>query len=166
MWIVAKIKNNNIETFKKEFAKKVFEKNIQFYEPSFIYKYFSKGKEIEKKKHLLENYVFCKHEKFSELNLKRFKFIKGLQFFLDGHTYSQQSIINFIETCKSHEDKNGLIKNSFFKIILTDKGKFVSGPFKNLVFDLIKKNKNSLKISAGNFLLTVSDKVKYIYRPI
>ena len=42
MWIVAKIKNNNIETFKKEFSKKVFIENIQFYEPKFICKIFYK----------------------------------------------------------------------------------------------------------------------------
>jgi len=166
MWIVAKIKNNNIETFKKEFSKKVFIENIQFYEPKFICKIFSKGKKIEKKKLLLENYIFCKHENFEKLNLKNLQFIKGLQFFLDGYAYSQKSIVDFIETCKTHEDDKGLIKNSFFKLILTGKGRFISGPFKNLVFDLIKKNKNNLKISVGNFLFTVSDEVKYIYRPV
>ena len=46
---------------------------------------------------------------------------------------------------------------------LKNKGKFISGPFKNFIFDLIKKNKKNLKISVGNFLLTVSDKTKNIY---
>ena len=115
---------------------------------------------------MLENYIFCKHEYFSDFNKNSFKFVKGLQFFLEGNLYSQKNINNFIEICKLHEDENGLIKNSFFKKILKNKGKFISGPFRNLIFDLVKKNKNNLKISVGNFLFTVSDKFKYIYRPV
>ena len=166
MWIVAKIKNNNFKIFQKEFSKKLKENNIIFYEPAYACKNFFKGKIIEKKRSLLENYVFCKHEYFKKIDTKNLQFIKGLQFFLDGYLFSQKEINNFIETCKYHEDQNGLIKSSFFKEELKNKGKFISGPFKNFVFDLIKKNKKNLKISVGNFLLTVSDKTKNIYRPV
>lgn len=166
MWIVAKIKNNNSEIFKNELSKKTSKKDIIFYEPKYTYELYSKGKKIEKTKSLLENYIFCKHECFLNLSTNSLKFIKGLQFFLDGNFSSQKEINNFIKICKLHEDENGLIKNSFFKRFLTYKGKFVSGPFRNLIFDLIKKNNNDLKISIGNFLVTVSDKFKYIYRPV
>jgi len=166
MWIVAKIKNNNSEIFKNDFSKKILKRDIIFYEPKYTCRTYSKGKKIERTKSLLENYIFCKHEYFSEFNKNSFKFVKGLQFFLEGNMYSQKDINNFIEICKLHEDENGLIKNSFFKKILKNKGKFISGPFRNLIFDLVKKNKNNLKISVGNLLLTVSDKFKYIYRPV
>ena len=115
---------------------------------------------------MLENYIFCKHECFFKPKYELFKIYKRASIFLDGNFSSQKEINNFIKICKLHEDENGLIKNSFFKRFLTYKGKFVSGPFKNLIFDLIKKNNNDLKISIGNFLVTVSDKFKYIYRPV
>ena len=38
---------------------------------------------------------------------------------------------------------------------LKNKGKFISGPFKNLVFDIIEKHKNVLKIQTGNFTTTI-----------
>ena len=166
MWIVAKIKNNNAEIFKKEFLKKFSDKKVVFYEPKFICTTYFKGKKILKKKSLLENYMFCKHETFKKINLNSLKFTKGLSFFLDGCVYSQESINNFINNCRSHEDNSGFIQNSFFKIIVDTKGKFISGPFKNLVFNIIKKNNNNLKISIGKFFFTVSDKIKYIYRPV
>ena len=165
MGIVAKIKKNNIEIFKKELSKKFIKEKIIFYEPKFIYNFYSKGNKFEKQKSLLENYIFCNHEIFKKFNIANLNYTKGLHFFLNGCESSQKSIINFIKICKVHEDDKGFIQNSFFKDVLGAKGKFISGPFKNLIFDLIKKNNNSLKISIGGFLFTVSDKVKYIYRP-
>jgi hypothetical protein len=165
MWIVAKIKKNNSEIFKKEFIKKI-SSNIVFYEPKYIYNSFIKGKKILKKKLLLENYIFCKHDNFDKVNIKHLQFIKGLSFFLDGHLFSQNCISDFINNCKSYEDDEGNIKSIFFKKIVSTKGKFISGPFKDIIFKIIKKNKNNLLISFDNIVTTVSDKVDCIYRPV
>ena len=166
MWIVAKIKNNSFNLFKKEFSKKFIGEKITFYYPKFVCSTFSNGKKIERQISLLENYIFCKSEKFEKFNIKNFQFIKGLNFFLDGHSCSQRNIDDFVKICKLHEDKKGFIDNSFFKNCINTKGKFISGPFKNLIFETIKKNKNNLKISIGSFLFTVSDKANCIYRPV
>tara|TARA_X000001036_G_C20560234_1_gene758137 strand:+ start:563 stop:1063 length:501 start_codon:yes stop_codon:yes gene_type:complete len=166
MWIVAKIKNNNIEIFKKEFSKKFINDEVFFYQPEFIREINTNGKKLEKKYSLLENYIFCKSNKFEKIDLKSLQYVKGLNFILSGHAYSQENINEFIKFCKSHEDKNGYIQNSFFKLCICTKGKFISGPFQNMIFDIIKKNRKNLKISIGNFLFTVSDKVKHIYRPV
>ena len=41
--------------------------------------------------------------------------LKDYNFFLDGYLFSQKEINNFIETCKYHEDQNGLIKVVFLR---------------------------------------------------
>ena len=64
MWIVAKIKNNNFKIFEKEFSKKFINEKIVFYYPKIKSNSYSNGKKIEKHISLLENYVFCKCEKF------------------------------------------------------------------------------------------------------
>ncbi len=166
MWIVAKIKNNNFKIFEREFSKKFINEKIVFYYPKIKSNSYFNGKKIEKHISLLENYVFCKCEKFQSINLKSYQFIKGLNFFLEGHSFSQNNIDHFIKFCKLHEDRNGFIDNSFFKNCLSEKGKFISGPFKDLIFETIKKNKKNLKISIGSFLFTVSDKNNCIYRPV
>jgi hypothetical protein len=165
MWIVAKVKKNNSEIFKEEFKKKI-KTNIMFYEPKYIFSTYVKGKKILKKKLLLENYVFCEHDNFSKIDIKHLQFIKGLSFFLDGHLFSQNSIREFINKCKSYEDDNGNVRSLFFKKIVSTRGKFISGPFKNIIFEIIKKNKNNLVISFDNIVTTVSDKIDCIYRPV
>ena len=64
MWTVAKIKIKNLNTFKKNLAKKIGN-DIKFYHPKIEYhKYFgNKVKRFEKL--ILENYIFCYHEKLS-----------------------------------------------------------------------------------------------------
>ena len=109
MWIVAKVKNNSFNLFKKEFSKKFIGEKITFYYPKFVCSTFSNGKKIERQISLLENYIFCKSEKFEKFNIKNFQFIKGLNFFLDGHSCSQRNIDDFVKICKLHEDKKGFI---------------------------------------------------------
>ena len=50
--------------------------------------------------------------------------------------------------------------------MITKKAKFVSGPFTNMIFEVIEKQKNKLKILVGNVVTTISDKNNYLYRPI
>ena len=57
MWIVAKIKRNNLNTFKKDLAKRT-DDNIEFYYPKIEYhKYY--GDNVKRfEKLILENYIF------------------------------------------------------------------------------------------------------------
>jgi len=166
MWIVAKIKSRHSVIFQKDFIQKSKGK-IVFYEPKIVYPEFKSKKNVKKYKSLLENYIFCFNEDFKNENFcNKFRFIKGLQFFLSGHLHSQNEILNFINFCKSFEDQDGYITNIFFKNLVSKKAKFISGPFINMTFDIIEKQKNKLKISIGNFITTISDKKNYSYRPI
>ena len=166
MWIIAKIKNNKSKIFQQELVKKVNGKVI-FYEPKVMYEKFSRSKKIKNQKTLLENYIFCFNQNFkSNIFCNKFKYIKGLNFFLNGCANSQNEISKFINYCKSFEDKNGFITNAFFKKIVSTKAEFTSGPFQNIVFEIIKKQKNRLRILIGEFTTTIPDNKNYSYRPI
>ena len=166
MWVVAKVKINNLNTFKKNMSERIGA-DIKFYQPKLgYYKYFGdKNKKCEK--FVLENYIFCYHQKFNKSNfLNGIRFLKGLDYFLDGNNQNQKQIIKFIEYCKSYENDKGYLTQSFFKAMINKKAKFLSGPFTNMVFEIIEKQKNKLKILVGNVVTTISDKNNYIYRPL
>ena len=166
MWIVAKIKLKNLNTFKKKLSEKMGN-DIQFYHPKLEYhKYF--GNRVKRfEKFILENYIFCYHEKFKESNyINEVKFLKGLEYFLEGYKQNQNQISKFIEYCKSFENEKGYLTQSFFKTLVIKKAKFISGPFTNMIFEILEKQKNKLKIIVGNIVTTISDKGNYLYRPI
>jgi len=166
MWMVAKIKVKNLNTFKDNIAKKVGY-DVKFYHPKFEYhKYF--GNKVKKfEKFILENYIFCYHEKFKKSNyINEVKFLKGLEYFLEGYNQNQSQILKFIEYCQSFENDKGYLTQSFFKMIISKKAKFISGPFTDMIFEIIEKQKNKLKILVGNVVTTISDKNNYLYCPI
>ena len=166
MWIVAKIKIKNLNTFKKNLTEKMAS-SVEFYHPKIEYhKYY--GDKIKRfEKFILENYVFCYHEKFKNLNIvSEFKFLKGLEYFLDGYNQNQNNIVKFIEHCKTFENEKGCLTQSFFKTMITKKAKFISGPFANMIFEILEKQKNKLKILVGNVVTTIPNKTNYLYRPI
>ena len=166
MWAVAKIKIRNLNTFKKDIAKRIG-KDIKFYHPKIEYhRYF--GDKVKKfEKFILENYIFCYHEKFQTINfVNEVKFLKGLEYFLDGHNQNQNNIVKFIKYCKTFENENGYLTQCFFKMIITKKAKFISGPFTNMIFEILEKQKNKLKILVGNIVTTISDNNNYLYCPI
>ena len=166
MWIIAKIKLRNLNIFKKNLSEKIG-KDLKFYIPKIEYhKYYgSKVKKFEK--HILENYIFCYHDKFKENQfLNATKFTKGLEYFLEGSNQNQNEILKFIEYCKSFENKEGYITQPFFKTIISKKAKFISGPFTNMIFEILEKQKNKLKILIGNIVTTIPNKANYLYRPI
>lgn len=162
MWLVAKIKSNSSEIFKNEILKK--EKNIEFYEPKYKTSFITKKKIKIVKKNLFNTYIFCKISRYDKNSINKIKFCKGLKYYLTGFELYQESIINFINYCKSFEDKNKFVTNAFFKNLLNEKGKFSSGPLRNIVFDLIEKKKNKVVITFGKFIATVRDD-KAIYEP-
>ena len=166
MWIIAKIKLKNLNTFKKELSQKIGE-DLKFYIPKIEYhKYYgSKVKRFEK--FILENYIFCYHEKFKkDQSINEIKFSKGLEYFLEGNNQHQNEIVKFIDHCKSYENKEGYITQPFFKTIINKKAIFISGPFTNMIFEILEKQKNKLKILIGNIVTTIPNKANYLYRPI
>ena len=113
------------------------------------------------------DYLFCFHENFKNTKLiQQLGFIRGLNFFLDGYKLNQDPIIKFINYCKSFESKDGFIKPSFFEKLISRKAKFISGPFTNMFFDIIEKQKNKLKVIVGNIVTTVPYNKNYLYRPV
>ena len=78
MWVVAKIKIKNLNTFKKDLSGKIGN-DIKFYQPKIeFHKHFgNKVKRFEK--FILENYIFCYHDKFKKSrSVNEVKFLKGL----------------------------------------------------------------------------------------
>ena len=166
MWVVAKIKIKNLNIFKQSISEKVGN-DIKFYQPKLEYhRYF--GDKVKKfEKFILENYIFCYHGNFKKSNfINAVRYSRGLEYFLEGHNENQKQILKFIEYCKSYENDKGYLTQSFFKTMITKKAKFVSGPFTNMIFEVIEKQKNKLKILVGNVVTTISDKNNYLYRPI
>lgn len=166
MWIVAKIKTQEINIFKEKLVEK-FGKEVKFYSPKITYSKHFNNRIKKFDKLILENYIFCHHRKFDELNtIREIQFIDGLQYVLGGYIQSQREIKKFIEHCKSFEDKDGYIVAAFFKTIIKNKAQFMSGPFTNVMFEIIERQKNKLKILIGGIVTTISDKKNYLYRPI
>ena len=165
MWAVAKIKEKELSIFKKQLTEKCG-KDIKFYSPKVVHHKYIKNKLIKFEKNILENYIFCYHEKFSNVkSIVEVKFIKGLIYFLKGYWQNQGEIIKFINHCKSFENNKGYLSPTFFDTLIFKKAQFVSGPFTNMVFEILERKKNKLKISIGNIVTTVSNN-NYLYRPI
>jgi len=166
MWIVAKIKIKNLNTFKKSLTEKMGS-NVKFYLPKIEYHKYYGNKVKRFEKFILENYVFCYHEKFNSPNcINSVKFLKGLEYFLEGYTQNQNQILKFIEYCKSYENEKGFLTQLFFKNMVIKRAKFISGPFANIIFDILEKQKNKLKILIGDIVTTIPNKTNYLYRPI
>ena len=166
MWAVAKIKIKNLNTFKKSLTEKMG-KDIQFYCPKIKYQKYFNGKVKKIETFILGNYIFCHHIKFKkDSTISEIKYLKGLIYFLNGSNQNQGSLIKFIEYCKSFENEEGYLTQSFFKMIIAKKAKFISGPFTDMIFEIIEKQKNKLKILVGNVVTTISDKGNYLYRPV
>ena len=166
MWVVAKIKKKQLNIFKKNLIDK-FGCQTKFYSPKIQYQRYTRNKLQRFEKLILENYIFCYHQKFNEKkSICEARFIKGLEYFLNGSDLNQNEILKFIGYCKSFESKDGYLKSGFYKQIISKKAKFISGPFTNMIFDIIERQKNKLKILVGNIVTTISDKKNYLYHPI
>ena len=115
MWAVAKIKNKELEIFKDNLIKK-FGKETKFYYPKIECHRYLKNKLKKFEKLILGNYIFCYHERFCKLSsINEIRFLKGLEYFLNGHCQSQNEIIKFIKHCKAFEGAEGYLSPTFFK---------------------------------------------------
>mgnify|MGYP001156848528 CR=1 FL=1 len=164
MWIVAKYKINEKNFLIKNIKSSTFNE-VKIFCPKIKYEIFFKNKLVPKEKLLLGDYIFFYHPNFSDKNfLKTYSYIRGLKYLLTGTIFHQKEIIEFIEYCKTYEDKNGYIKNNFLNILHDKNYKFTSGPFVNLMFKLIKKNKKNLKILVGNVKTVLNVNSNYHYQ--
>ena len=159
MWIVIKYKKKEQNYLLQELKEQIG-KDIKFYIPKINLKYFSKHKIVNIKKPLLNDYMFCFHSKFRDSKyINIMNFFKGLKYVLKDLINSQNEISFFIERCLHYENKEGFLSQDFFNFENLKKFKFFSGPFTNMVFDLIKmENKVKLKGIIGNFRLTITGK--------
>ena len=65
MWAVAKIKINEVSSFKSQIISKIG-KDTSFYIPKVKVQTFKKNKLKNKEKFVLENYIFCFNKKFED----------------------------------------------------------------------------------------------------
>ena len=156
MWVVIKYKSKELYTLKKNLIDNLENKPL-FYIPQIKYEKKVKNKLFSFEKNILENYLICFHKSFSDINLtSKLKYLRGISYFLTGYKNSQKEIINFIDYCKSYEDDQGYLSGHFFDQLKFKKGKFISGPFTNMVFEIIERQKNNIKVLIGNKKATVS----------
>ena len=166
MWLVAKYKIKEFQTFKDNLTKELGEKPI-FFIPKIQYQKYHRNRFQTYEKCILENYLLCYHPKFESISfVNRIKYIKGLKYFLNNFYTHQKEIIEFISYCKKHQDSKGYLNQEFFNISKIKKGIFLSGPFTNLMFEVIESHKEKLKILIGNITTTISKKKYCLYRSV
>lgn len=154
MWIVLKYNSNQIENLKRELQIKF--NNVVFYNPVFKVNNYINNKLKAKKKNLLDGYLFCKSDHFSNSSLSSLiSNLKGLKYLLNGYLNNQDEILKFIDLCKKHEDQSGFLKQSFFSLGEKTKGYFVSGPFAKMFFNIIEETKSKIKIKTRNINIVV-----------
>tara|TARA_Y100000590_G_scaffold198546_1_gene225463 strand:+ start:252 stop:752 length:501 start_codon:yes stop_codon:yes gene_type:complete len=166
MWIIAKHKTKELNLLKNNLTE-IFGENIKFYNPKIKYQKYVKNKLETLERYVLGNYIFFYHEKLKDEDcLAKLKFTKGLEYVLKNFKYNQIEIQAFINYCKQYEDKSGYLTQDFFKNSSMKKGKFISGPFTNMIFSIISEQKTKLKILIGNITTTISKKSGYLYQPV
>tara|TARA_Y100000591_G_C21401857_1_gene483193 strand:+ start:51 stop:545 length:495 start_codon:yes stop_codon:yes gene_type:complete len=164
MWIVAKMKKNQINILQESIKKKIGSES-ELYIPKIQITKMIKGKLLNKEsKFLLGNYFFIKNNKFeNSAILETLKYLKGLHSIVPFAISSQREIIDFINKCKKNENKSGFISQSFFNLIINKKIKFYSGPLTNFICELIEVEKNKIKVLVNNYMVTVNSKNKLLF---
>ena len=166
MWCIIKYKSNESSILIENLKKKLKD-GLKIYQPKIKYQKFFKNKLKIFEKKILDNYLICHHEKFSEnLTISNLKHTKGLQYFLTGCKSNQKDISNFVNLCKSFEDEDGYLRAEFFGRIKFKKGKFLSGPFVDQIFDIISFQGNKMKILIGGIVTTLKKNSGYYYNSV
>ena len=164
MWIVLKYKSKEKHLLQKK-LKDLIGANLIFFNPKLKIEKFCGNKRIFLEKNLLEDYLICHSKEFLNRSiLHKVKFTQGVKYLLENFIYNQKDIINFIKHCKNFEE-NGFINTNFFKDINFAKGQFISGPFRNLIFEVLERNHKNLKVLVGNIKTTISEKSSNSYIP-
>jgi len=146
MWIIAKYKSAEYNIFQDYLQKSLT--GVVFYRPCYI----KNNKQLS----ILGTYCFIKHETFSQTKiLQNLRFAKGLNYFLSGCHFYQKQIVDFINYLKSNEQQDQIIDPSLFYQYLNTKGVFLSGPLKDLFFNVLQNNKKSLTVSIEGYLAPI-----------
>ena len=165
MWTVLKVDNKNLSLLKNDFKNKLG-KGIKFYIPKMQLKKIFKKKVYVREISLLNDYLLCFHKDFSKRSvLTSLQYCKGLKYFLTDFLNSQNDIEKFINKCKKNEDENGFIKSTFFDYSKSKKCEFISGPFTNMIFNILQENKLTIEAIIGNYKVTVS-KEENLFRSV
>ena len=158
MWTIIKFDNKKYHLLKKELKTKLGEK-CKIYKPKVLINRFINKKLVKKEINLLGNYLFCFDESFkNNSSFKKINYFIGLKYFLKGHLYSQEEIINFINKFKKLENENGFITQPIFEKNINKFYKFDSGSFASKIFKVLSLNKNNLRIIMGNLKSTINRK--------
>lgn len=165
MWTIIAYKKNELNIFLKSLRVKLSE-NVTFYQPKVKISSYKNNKLINKSRPLLNNYIFCFSSKFNNShNLNNIINTRGLKSLVGDCSSSQKEIADFIQFCKDVEDKDGHIKQRMFLNIIKNRYyKFTSGPFTNLIFKLLEKNKKNLRILIGKVATTINTKNNYNFQ--
>lgn len=83
-------------------------------------------------------------------------YAKGIQLVLKGLLENQKNIIEFINICRSHENEDGFIKQSFFNNLNKSQIQFQSGPFSKEIFQVIEEKSKEIKILKNNIKIKIS----------
>ena len=143
MWAVLKANNKKDQTLIENLNFKLNSKVI-FYFPKIIIKKIKSNKKKGVQCSVLGNYIFCYHKSFENpKNIDQLKFINGLKYFLKGYNNCQKDITNFINYCKNNENNEGFLSSNFFFESTKIRGKFLNGPFSNMFFDIIEREKKN-----------------------
>jgi len=165
MWIVIKYKKKEFNFLKKDFRKILGDLPLIF-KPKIKYEKFIKNKLHLLEKDILGDYLICYHKKFQEVGmLPILRNLRGLKYFLIDSKINQKEILNFIDYCKKNEDVDGYLKQSFFDFSNIEKGIFLSGPFTNMIFNVIENQGHYLKVLVGKITTTITKNSNYLYRP-
>ena len=160
MWVVLKYKPKEFEILKDSFFK-ILGEMPEFYNPKYKYERYINNKLKTFEKNILNNYLICKHNKFKDPKIVNIlKNSRGLIYFLSGCEFNQKKLEEFVKFCRLNEDANGFLTQSFFTIIKKTKAKFISGPFTQMMFDIIEDRGGKLKVLLNNVNMTVSKSSK------
>lgn len=165
MWAIIKIDKKKFFTLKNEIFSKLGN-DVKFYMPKIKLKKYLKSKIYITENHLLGDYLLCFHKDFRKSSITTsLKYCKGLKYFLSNFRFSQNEIEKFINTCKKNEDQDGYVKQTFFNFEKKDKYEFISGPFTNFIFSVLKENQIFIEAFVGKYKIKVS-KEDNLFRPI
>ena len=155
MWIVIKFEKKYLHSLFSDIKNKI-DSTVEFYLPKLEIENNFNNKLIKKEIFLLGDYVFCFHKSFSDFNkTKVIKNSKGLKYILNYYHFDQKKIIEFLNYCKLKENDKGYIDNSFFEIEKRRNYIFLNGPFSNIIFRVLEKNRKNLKIIINKVKLTI-----------
>lgn len=165
MWTIIKFDKNKINFLKSQLSLKIGSE-CKIYCPKILIENFKNNKLIKSEINLLGDYLFCFNKRFNERNIiNQLNYTKGVKYFLDGFSTSQNEIEEFITKCKNLENSSGHIIHSFFETKINKFYKFSSGPFAQKIFKILSIQRNKIKILMGNISTTV-DKRKYSLSPL